>query len=127
MTSKNVPRCNVLLKARRKQHLWCDSCLIVVASWENVGAPEELAAGISQSSVQHVNGLAVYQEARSPTGEQGAFMVSAIVSATPREVFSVGLPAAVFHMPLISSLSATVIALRMEGPLQTYKLLYWDL
>ena len=54
-----------------------------------MGSSATVPPGLSHSSVQHVNGLSVYQEGRSPTGEQGAFMVSAIVAATPREVFSV--------------------------------------
>ncbi len=60
-------------------------------SWENLGCSAEAPASINNSSVQHVNGLSVYQEGRGPNGEQGAFMVSAVVAATPREVFSVSL------------------------------------
>ena len=57
----------------------------------NVGLSSEAASHISPSSVQHVNGLAVYQEGRCPSGEQGALMVSAVVAAAPREVFKVGM------------------------------------
>ena len=60
-------------------------------SWENMGSSAETPASVNDSSVQHVNGLSVYQEGRGPNGEQGAFMVSAVVSATPREVFSVSI------------------------------------
>ena len=43
------------------------------------------------ASLRHINGVTVYQEAG--TGEQqGAYMVSAAVCATPREVFSVPTP-----------------------------------
>ncbi len=45
-------------------------------------------SGINHSSLRHVNGVAVHQEADSLEG-RGAFMVSAKVTATPREVFCV--------------------------------------
>ena len=63
--------------------------LVYADSWENIGSSATTPASINDSSVQHVNGLSVYQEGRGLDGEQGAFMVSAVVSATPREVFLV--------------------------------------
>ena len=43
------------------------------------------------ASLRHINGVTVYQEAGSGD-QQGAYMVSAAVCATPREVFSVPTP-----------------------------------
>lgn len=42
-----------------------------------------------RSSVEHVNGVAVYQEGPSPDGKHGAFLVSAVIAASPRAVFEV--------------------------------------
>lgn len=41
------------------------------------------------ASLRHVNGVAVYQEHAEQSGEGGAFMVSAVVRATPKSCFQV--------------------------------------
>lgn len=41
------------------------------------------------ANFRHVNGVAVYQEEAEQSGEQGAFMVSAIVRASPKACFQV--------------------------------------
>ena len=40
--------------------------------------------------MRHVNGVAVYQEHAEQSGAGGAFMVSAVVRATPKACFKVG-------------------------------------
>ena len=57
------------------------------------GNGQILAAGGKLASIRHVNGVAVYEEPSSSEQEPGAFMVSAVVRTTPREVFKVGLTA----------------------------------
>ena len=41
------------------------------------------------ANLRHVNGVAVYQEHAEQSGEGGAFMVSAVVRATPKSCFQV--------------------------------------
>ena len=41
------------------------------------------------ANLRHVNGVAVYQEHAEQSGEGGAFMVSAVVRATPKACFKV--------------------------------------
>ena len=41
------------------------------------------------ANFRHVNGVAVYQEHAEESGEQGAFMVSAVVRASPKACFQV--------------------------------------
>lgn len=43
------------------------------------------------ANLRHVNGVAVYQEHAEQSGAGGAFMVSAVVRATPKACFKVGL------------------------------------
>lgn len=42
------------------------------------------------ANLRHVNGVAVYQEHAEQSGAGGAFMVSAVVRATPKACFKVG-------------------------------------
>ena len=44
----------------------------------------------SVGQLRHVNGVAVYQEHAEQSGAGGAFMVSAVVRATPKACFKVG-------------------------------------
>lgn len=68
-----------------------------------VRCAEENGSGFSQRSAptkhkrrwanfRHVNGVAVYQEEDEQSGEQGAFMVSAVVRASPKACFQVATP-----------------------------------
>lgn len=41
------------------------------------------------ANFRHVNGVAVYQEHAEESGEQGAFMVSAVVRSSPKACFQV--------------------------------------
>ena len=41
------------------------------------------------ANLRHVNGVAVYQEHAEQSGDGGAFMVSAVVRATPKACFKV--------------------------------------
>ena len=41
------------------------------------------------ANLRHVNGVAVYQEHAEQSGEGGAFMVAAVVRATPKACFKV--------------------------------------